>query len=122
MLESATKHIRILEKLNFFNTKVSVKASNVALAVASYKLLAKSTDYPLHLGITEAGSLIGGTVKSSIGIGGLLNEGIGDTIRVSLSENPVNEIKVGIEILKSPWYQKIWIKYYILPFLCKTTI
>ena len=101
MLESATKHIRILEKLNFFNTKVSVKASNVALAVASYKLLAKSTDYPLHLGITEAGSLIGGTVKSSIGIGGLLNEGIGDTIRVSLSENPVNEIKVGIEILKA---------------------
>ena len=101
MLESATKHIRILEKLNFFNTKVSVKASNVALAVASYKLLAKSSDYPLHLGITEAGSLIGGTVKSSIGIGGLLNEGIGDTIRVSLSENPVNEIKVGIEILKA---------------------
>ena len=101
MLESALKHINILEKLNFFNTKVSVKASNVALAIASYKLLAKNTDYPLHLGITEAGSLTGGTVKSSIGIGSLLNQGIGDTLRVSLSDNPVNEVKVGIEILKA---------------------
>ncbi len=101
MLESALKHINILEKLNFFNTKVSVKASNVALAIASYELLAKNTDYPLHLGITEAGSLTGGTVKSSIGIGTLLNQGIGDTLRVSLSDNPVNEVKVGIEILKA---------------------
>jgi len=101
MLESALKHINILEKYNFFNTKVSVKASNVALAIDSYRLLAKSTDYPLHLGITEAGSLVGGTVKSSIGIGGLLSEGIGDTIRVSLSENPTDEVKVGIEILKA---------------------
>ena len=101
MFESARKHINILEKLKFFNTKISVKASNVSLAIASYRLLAKNTDYPLHLGITEAGSLIGGTVKSSIGIGGLLNEGIGDTLRVSLSDNPVNEIKVGIEILKA---------------------
>ena len=101
MLESALKHINILEKYNFFNTKVSVKASNVALAIDSYRLLAKNTDYPLHLGITEAGSLVGGTVKSSIGIGGLLSEGIGDTLRVSLSENPVNEVKVGIEILKA---------------------
>ena len=101
MLDSALKHINILEKLGFFNTKISVKASNVALAIASYRLLAKKTNYPLHLGITEAGSLIGGTVKSSIGIGGLLNEGIGDTLRVSLSDNPVNEVKVGIEILKA---------------------
>ena len=101
MLESALKHINILEKYNFFNTKVSVKASNVSLAIDSYRLLAKNTDYPLHLGITEAGSLVGGTVKSSIGIGGLLSEGIGDTLRVSLSENPVNEVKVGIEILKA---------------------
>ena len=101
MLESALKHINILEKYNFFNTKVSVKASNVSLAIDSYRLLAKKTDYPLHLGITEAGSLVGGTVKSSIGIGGLLSEGIGDTLRVSLSENPVNEVKVGIEILKA---------------------
>ncbi|MEC8100308.1 MAG: flavodoxin-dependent (E)-4-hydroxy-3-methylbut-2-enyl-diphosphate synthase [Pseudomonadota bacterium] len=101
MLQSALKHIRILENFNFYNTKISVKASNVQLAIQSYKLLAEKTDYPLHLGITEAGSLVGGTVKSAIGIGSLLNQGIGDTIRVSLSEDPINEIKVGIEILKS---------------------
>ncbi len=101
LLESALKHIRILESLKFYNTKVSVKASNVQLAIDSYKLLADKTDYPLHLGITEAGSLITGTVKSSIGIGSLLNEGIGDTIRVSLSADPVNEVKVGIDILNA---------------------
>ncbi len=101
MLESALKHIKVLESLKFYNTKVSVKASNVQLAIDSYKLLADQTDYPLHLGITEAGSLITGTVKSSIGIGSLLNEGIGDTIRVSLSDDPVNEIKVGIDILNA---------------------
>ena len=101
LLESALKHIRILENLKFYNTKVSVKASNVQLAIDSYKLLADKTDYPLHLGITEAGSLITGTVKSSIGIGSLLNEGIGDTIRVSLSADPVNEVKVGIDILNA---------------------
>ena len=101
MFESALKHISILEKLNFFNTKVSVKASNVQLAIDSYQLLAKNTDYPLHLGITEAGSFIGGTVKSAIGIGNLLKSGIGDTLRVSLSDNPVKEVQVGIEILKA---------------------
>ena len=101
MLESALKHIKILEKLNFYNTKVSVKASNVQLAINSYKLLAMKTNYPLHLGITEAGSLITGTIKSSIGIGSLLNEGIGDTIRVSLSDDPLNEVRVGIDILKA---------------------
>ena len=101
MLASALKHIKILESLKFYNTKVSVKASNVQLAIESYKLLAKKTSYPLHLGITEAGSLITGTVKSAIGIGSLLNEGIGDTIRVSLSDNPINEVKVGIDILNS---------------------
>ncbi len=101
MLASALKHIKILESLKFYNTKVSVKASNVQLAIESYKLLAKKTNYPLHLGITEAGSLITGTVKSSLGIGSLLNEGIGDTIRVSLSDDPVNEVKVGIDILNA---------------------
>ena len=101
LLESALNHIKILEEHKFYNTKVSVKASNVSLAVDSYRLLAKNTDYPLHLGITEAGGLIGGTVKSALGIGTLINEGIGDTIRVSLSDDPVKEIKVGIEILKS---------------------
>ncbi|MDC3024184.1 flavodoxin-dependent (E)-4-hydroxy-3-methylbut-2-enyl-diphosphate synthase [Alphaproteobacteria bacterium] len=101
MLESSLKHIRILENLKFYNTKISVKASNVQLAIDSYKLLAKKTDYPLHLGITEAGSLITGTVKSAIGIGSLLNEGIGDTLRVSLSDDPINEVKVGIDILNA---------------------
>ena len=101
MLASALKHVKILESLKFYNTKISVKASNVQLAIDSYKLLAKATNYPLHLGITEAGSLITGTVKSSIGIGSLLNEGIGDTIRVSLSDDPINEVKVGIDILNA---------------------
>ena len=101
MLASALKHVRILESLKFYNTKISVKASNVQLAIDSYKLLAKATNYPLHLGITEAGSLITGTVKSSIGIGSLLNQGIGDTIRVSLSDDPINEVRVGIDILKA---------------------
>jgi (E)-4-hydroxy-3-methylbut-2-enyl-diphosphate synthase len=101
MLESALTHIKILENLNFYNTKVSVKASNVQLAINSYKLLAMKTNYPLHLGVTEAGSLITGTIKSSIGIGSLLNQGIGDTIRVSLSDDPINEVRVGIDILKA---------------------
>ena len=101
MLESALKNISALEDFNFFNTKISVKASNIDLAIASYRLLAKKTDYPLHLGITEAGGEFSGTIKSSIGLGILLSEGIGDTLRVSLSDDPVKEIKVGIEILKS---------------------
>ena len=117
MLESALKHIKILESLKFYNTKVSVKASNVQLAIESYKLLAKNTSYPLHLGITEAGSLISGTVKSSIGIGSLLNEGIGDTIRVSLSDDPVNEVKVGIDILNALGIEKVGINYYFMPIL-----
>ena len=101
MLESALNNIYSLEKLNFYNTKVSVKASNINLSVASYRLLAKKIDYPLHLGITEAGGEFSGTIKSSIGLGILLAEGIGDTLRVSLSDDPVKEIKVGLEILKS---------------------
>jgi (E)-4-hydroxy-3-methylbut-2-enyl-diphosphate synthase len=101
MLESALKNISALEEFNFFNTKISVKASSIDLAIASYRLLAKKTDYPLHLGITEAGGEFSGTIKSSIGLGILLSEGIGDTLRVSLSDDPVKEVKVGIEILKS---------------------
>ena len=101
LLESALRHIKILEEHKFYNTKISVKASNVNLAIDSYKLVAKNTSYPLHLGITEAGGLIGGTVKSALGLGALLSEGIGDTLRVSLSDNPTKEVKVGIEILKS---------------------
>lgn len=101
MVESALRHIRILEDHDFFNFKISCKASDVFLAVAAYQQLAEACDYPLHVGITEAGGLQSGTVKSSIGMGALLWAGIGDTIRVSLSADPVEEIKVGFEILKS---------------------
>lgn len=101
MVESALRHIRILEDHDFFNFKISCKASDVFLAVAAYQQLAEACDYPLHVGITEAGGLQSGTVKSSIGMGALLCAGIGDTIRVSLSADPVEEIKVGFEILKS---------------------
>jgi len=101
MVESALTHAKILEDNDFFEFKISCKASDVFLAVAAYQQLAEACDYPLHLGITEAGGLVGGTVKSSVGIGMLLWGGIGDTIRVSLSADPVEEIRVGYEILKS---------------------
>ena len=101
LVESAKKNIELLEVNDFYNFKISVKASDIFLAVGAYRLLAKECDYPLHLGITEAGGLFSGTVKSSIGLGLLLLEGIGDTIRVSLSADPVEEVKVGLEILKS---------------------
>src|SRR6476620_7369840 len=101
MVESALNHARILEDNDFFEFKISCKASDVFLAVAAYQQLAEACDYPLHLGITEAGALRSGTVKSSIGLGMLLWSGIGDTIRVSLSADPVEEIKVGYDMLKS---------------------
>jgi len=101
MVESALNHARILEDLDFRDYKISVKASDVFLTVAAYQALAEATDAPLHLGVTEAGALRTGGVKSSIGLGALLWAGIGDTIRVSLSADPVEEIKVGYDILKS---------------------
>jgi (E)-4-hydroxy-3-methylbut-2-enyl-diphosphate synthase len=101
MVESALNHARILEDNDFFEFKISVKASDVFLAVAAYQGLAEACDYPLHIGITEAGGLMSGTVKSSIGMGMLLWSGIGDTIRVSLSADPVEEIRAGFDILKS---------------------
>ena len=101
MVESALDHARILEDHDFFEFKISVKASDAFLAVAAYQGLAEACDYPLHIGITEAGGLRSGTVKSSIGLGMLLWSGIGDTLRVSLSADPVEEIHVGFEILKS---------------------
>jgi len=100
MVESALQHIKILEDHDFFNTKISVKASDVFLSVAAYRGLAQACDYPLHLGITEAGGLRTGTVKSAMGLGLLLSEGIGDTIRVSLSADVQEEVRVGFEILK----------------------
>jgi len=101
LVESALDHIRILEDHGFQNYKVAVKASDLFLAVAAYHQLADTVDCPLHLGITEAGGLIGGTVKSAIGMGSLLWAGIGDTIRVSLSAEPEEEVRVGYELLKS---------------------
>jgi len=101
LLESAMRHVDILDRLNFDQFKVSVKASDVFLAVESFKLLAKQIDNPLHLGITEAGGLRSGSVKSSVGLGMLLSQGIGDTLRISLAADPIEEIKVGFDILKS---------------------
>lgn len=101
MVQSALRHIKILEDNDFFDFKISCKASDVFLAVAAYQQLADVCDYPLHLGITEAGGLRTGTIKSSIGMGNLLWAGIGDTIRVSLSADPVEEVRVGFDILKS---------------------
>jgi (E)-4-hydroxy-3-methylbut-2-enyl-diphosphate synthase len=101
MVESALNHAKILDDLDFHEYKISVKASDPFLAVAAYQALADATDCPLHVGITEAGGMISGTVKSSIGMGMLLWSGIGDTIRVSLSADPVEEVRVGFDILKS---------------------
>ena len=101
LVESALRNIKVLEDQNFLNFKVSVKSSDVFLSIAAYRQLSKAMDYPLHLGITEAGSFVSGSVKSSIGLGALLLDGIGDTIRISLSDDPVKEIKIGNEILKS---------------------
>ena len=101
LVDSALRNIKIIEDMDFYNFKVSVKSSDVFLSIAAYKLLSDKTDYPLHLGITEAGSYLPGSIKTSIGFGNLLLDGIGDTVRVSLSDDPVEEIKVGNEILKS---------------------
>ena len=101
LVESAKRNIKILEDQDFFNFKISVKSSDVFLSIAAYRQLSDATDYPLHLGITEAGSFVSGSVKSSIGLGSLLLDGIGDTLRVSLSDDPVKEVKIGNEILKS---------------------
>jgi len=101
LVESALRNIKILEDQDFFNFKISVKSSDVFLSISAYRQLSEVTDYPLHLGITEAGSFVSGSVKSSIGVGSLLLDGIGDTIRISLSDDPVQEIKIGNEILKS---------------------
>ncbi|MDC3068922.1 flavodoxin-dependent (E)-4-hydroxy-3-methylbut-2-enyl-diphosphate synthase [Candidatus Pelagibacter sp.] len=101
LVESAMRNIKILEDEDFHNLKLSVKSSDVFLSIAAYRQLSKAIDYPLHLGITEAGGFIPGSIKSSIGLGTLLLDGIGDTIRISLSDNPVKEVKIGNEILKS---------------------
>ncbi len=101
LVESALRNIKILEDENFTNLKISVKSSDIFLSIEAYRQLSKKIDYPLHLGITEAGGFVPGSIKSSIGLGTLLLEGIGDTIRISLSDDPVKEVKIGNEILKS---------------------
>ena len=101
LVESAMYNVKLMEDNDFYNFKISVKSSDVFLAIRAYEKLSDSCDYPLHLGITEAGGLFTGSIKSSIGIGQLLMQGIGDTIRVSLSADPIEEVKAGYEILKS---------------------
>jgi (E)-4-hydroxy-3-methylbut-2-enyl-diphosphate synthase len=101
LVESALRNIKILEDQDFFNFKISVKSSDVFLSISAYRQLSKVSDYPLHIGITEAGSFVSGSIKSSIGLGALLMDGIGDTLRISLSDDPVKEVKIGNEILKS---------------------
>ena len=115
LVESALRNIQIIENQDFFNFKVSVKSSDVFLSIAAYKQLSNKTNYPLHLGITEAGSFLPGSIKSSIGLGTLLLDGIGDTIRVSLSDDPVEEVKVGNEILKSLNLRKRGVKIISCP-------
>ncbi len=101
LVESAMGHVRLLEDADYREIKISVKASDVPRTVAAYRLLAERTDYPLHLGVTEAGTFLAGTVRSSVGMGILLGEGIGDTIRVSLTDSPLQEVRVGLELLRS---------------------
>jgi len=101
LAESALRHVQILEDLDFRDIKISVKSTDVTKMIESYRIISERTEYPLHLGVTEAGSIKMGTIKSSIGIGTLLAEGIGDTIRVSLTDDPVEEVNVGIDILRS---------------------
>jgi len=101
LIESALGNVRLLEEQGFFDIKISIKSSDTLTTIAGYRLLANKTDYPLHLGVTEAGGLIAGTVKSSVALGILLSEGIGDTFRISLTRDPVEEIRVGFELLRS---------------------
>ena len=115
LVESALRNIKLIEDEDFFNFKISVKSSDVFLSIGAYKKLSEVTDYPLHLGITEAGGFVPGSIKSSIGIGSLLMEGIGDTIRISLSDDPINEVKIGNEILKSLFLRERGVKIISCP-------
>lgn len=122
LVESALRQIRLLEELGYHEIKVSVKASEVPLMIAAYRLLAEKVDYPLHIGVTEAGTVRSGVVKSAVGIGALLAEGIGDTIRVSLTGNPVEEVRVGYEILKALGLRKRGIELVSCPTCGRTEI
>jgi (E)-4-hydroxy-3-methylbut-2-enyl-diphosphate synthase len=115
MVESAMRHVKILEDNDFEQIKISLKSSDVLTTIEAYRLMAEKVEYPLHLGVTEAGTLKGGLIKSSVGLGTLLAEGIGDTIRVSLTENPVEEVKAGFQILKSLGLRKKGINFVSCP-------
>ena len=122
LVESALRHVKILEDLDFHDIVISIKSSNVQMMIECYRMIADKCDYPLHLGVTEAGTVQKGTIKSSIGIGTLLAEGIGDTIRVSLTSNPINEIKVGTEILKALGLKKKGVEFISCPTCGRTQI
>ncbi|WMJ82028.1 flavodoxin-dependent (E)-4-hydroxy-3-methylbut-2-enyl-diphosphate synthase [Clostridium sp. MB40-C1] len=122
LVESALKHVKILENVNFLDIVISLKSSNVLQMIESYRIISSKVDYPLHIGVTEAGTAWNGTIKSSIGIGTLLAEGIGDTIRVSLTGDPLEEIKVGKQILKSLGYIKDGIEFISCPTCGRTRI
>ncbi|MBQ8668723.1 flavodoxin-dependent (E)-4-hydroxy-3-methylbut-2-enyl-diphosphate synthase [bacterium] len=122
MVESAMKHIQILEDLDFDLIKISLKSSDVLTTIEAYQLMAQKVDYPLHLGVTEAGTLKAGLVKSSVGLGALLSQGIGDTIRVSLTENPIEEVYAGYEILKSLGLRQKGVNFVSCPTCGRTQI
>ena len=122
MVLSAIRHLEILEDLNFYDTKISLKSSDVLTTIEAYKLMAQKVDYPLHLGVTEAGTLKSGLIKSSVGIGSLLSQGIGDTIRVSLTENPVEEVHAGFGILKSLGLREKGVNFISCPTCGRTQI
>jgi (E)-4-hydroxy-3-methylbut-2-enyl-diphosphate synthase len=122
MVESALGHAAILEDLNYDQIAFSIKASNVPMTIAAYRLMSRKSIYPLHIGVTEAGTIHKGTIKSSVGIGCLLSEGIGDTLRVSLTGDPVEEVKVGIEILKALGLRKEGIEFISCPTCGRTEI
>jgi (E)-4-hydroxy-3-methylbut-2-enyl-diphosphate synthase len=122
LVASALRHVEILEDLNFFDIAISVKSSDVIQNIESYRLLSQKVDYPLHVGVTESGTAWRGTIKSSVGIGALLAEGIGDTIRVSLTDDPVEEIRVGREILKALGHLEDGIEFISCPTCGRTQI
>lgn len=122
LVESALKHVRILEDINFDDIVISLKSSNVNQMIESYRIISRKVNYPLHIGVTESGTIWRGTIKSSVGIGTLISEGIGDTIRVSLTGDPIEEIKVGKEILKATGHIKEGIEFVSCPTCGRTQI
>lgn len=122
LVESALRHVKILEDLNFYDMVISIKSSDVPMMIEAYRLMSEKCNYPLHLGVTESGTKFKGTIKSSIGIGTLLAEGIGNTIRVSLTSDPVEEISVAKEILKALGYRKEGIEFVSCPTCGRTEI